>query len=78
MSTSNTWTVYQISSVDYFDQTLLLSTQRLPHLTDAQAFAVASGIATALGIPLGSEVTVDKTDWTTDDYTTNYTTGTFS
>ena len=78
MTTSQSWTQYDISSVDYFDQTLVLSTQHLPSLTDAQAFSVASDIATALGIPLGTEVTVNKTVWTQNEYVTDYSTGTFS
>lgn len=78
MSTSENWTVYEISSVDYFDQTILLSTQRLSTLTDTQAFNAASGIATALGVSLGSEITINKLNMTQVEYTTNYSNGTFS
>lgn len=79
MSTSGTVTIYQISSVDDFDQELILTTQALPDLTDAQAFSVASGIATGLGVTLGGdELQISKTVTTTVDYTTDYTTGTFS
>ena len=78
MSTSETWTEYAISSVDYWNNPLVLSTKSLSTLTDAEAFAVASDIATALGIPLGSEVAINKTVFTQVDYVTDYTTGTFS
>lgn len=78
MTSSSTWTIYQISSVSYFDQNIILDTRRISGLTDAEAFNIASNICTTFGGTFGSDVYVGKTDWTAVDYTTNYTAKTFS
>ena len=78
MSTSQSWTIYQISSVSYFDQNIVLDTRRISGLTDTEAFNIASYICTTFGGTFGSDVYVDKTDWTAVGYTTNYTAKTFS
>lgn len=78
MSTSQNWTIYQISSVSYFDQTIILDTRRLPSLTDAEVFSIASAIVTALSGTLGTDVYVMKDDWTDAYYTADYVNKTFS
>ena len=78
MSDSESWTVYFISSANYFDQPLELSTRHLPAVTDAEAFSIANAIVTALGGSLGSDVLVNKLEMTQVDYITDYANGTFS
>jgi hypothetical protein len=78
MSSPQTWTTYTISSAEYWDNPLILSTQHTPSLTDVEAFSAASGIATALGVSLGIDVLIDKIVWTQNEYSTDYSTGVFS